>query len=62
MTIESKNDADIESLVGQIADEFAERYRRGEQPQIEDYAQRHPEAADALRDVLATVEAMCTLS
>src|SRR5262249_47002920 len=31
-----------ETLVGQVADEFLERLDRGEQPTIEEYAQRYP--------------------
>src|ERR1700733_14367460 len=42
----------VEALVGQIADEFTERLNRGEQPEIEEYAQRHKEIAPLLRQVL----------
>jgi serine/threonine protein kinase len=48
----------VESLVGQIADEFTERLNRGEQPDIEEYAQRHPDIADLLRQALPALQAL----
>jgi serine/threonine protein kinase len=42
----------VEAMVGQIADEFTQRLNRGEQPSIEEYAARHPEIADLLRQLL----------
>jgi WD40 repeat protein len=48
-------EASLEVLVGQVADEFALRLDRGEQPEIEEYARRHPEAAGVLRQVLAAL-------
>jgi serine/threonine protein kinase len=59
---EPGSNADLESLVGRIADEFAARYARGERPTIEEYVQRYPEAGATLREVLATAEAMCAMS
>jgi serine/threonine protein kinase len=47
------NDDPLENLVGQVVDEFLERLERGEQPKVEDYAQRYPAAAEALRDALS---------
>jgi WD40 repeat protein/serine/threonine protein kinase len=46
----------LESLVACVADEFQERQKNGEQPDIEEYAARHPEAADLLRKVLAALK------
>jgi tetratricopeptide (TPR) repeat protein len=48
--------ASVESLVAQVADEFHERQARGERPDPEEYAARHPEAAPLLRKVLAVVD------
>src|SRR5262245_61153497 len=48
----------LESLVGQIADEFTRRRRRGEAPQLEEYTERYPELAALLRDILPTIEAL----
>ena len=39
----------VEALVGQVADEFVQRLNRGEQPDIDDYARRHPEIDSVLR-------------
>ena len=35
-----------------LADEFAERHRRGEMPSVEEYARRYPELASEIREVL----------
>src|SRR5262249_30266268 len=45
-----------ESLVAQVADEFLERQKRGERPDVEEYVTRHPQAAELLRKVLAALE------
>jgi serine/threonine protein kinase/tetratricopeptide (TPR) repeat protein len=41
----------LEELVGQVADDIMERRRRGEQPDVEEYAARYPEIASVLRDM-----------
>ena len=38
-----------------LAEEFAERCRRGEAPSVEEYAARHPELAEEIRRLLPTV-------
>jgi serine/threonine protein kinase len=48
----------VESLVGQIAGEFTERLNRGERPEVEEYAARHPEIASILRQALPALEAV----
>jgi serine/threonine protein kinase len=50
-----KDDVALEALVGQVADEFLRRQAAGERPDIEEYVARHPEAADVLRRVLASL-------
>jgi WD40 repeat protein/serine/threonine protein kinase len=42
-------------LLNQLAEEFAERYRRGEHPSLEDYVDRHPELSDAIREFFPTM-------
>ena len=42
----------------QIAEEYAERLRRGERPTVEEYASRYPELSDELFDLLSSVEAI----
>ena len=37
--------ASQESLLAEIADEFIQRIDRGEQPDIDEYANRHPQIA-----------------
>jgi tetratricopeptide (TPR) repeat protein len=46
----------LDALVGQVADEFTERFNRGERPDVEDYARRYPEIADLLRQLLPALE------
>jgi serine/threonine protein kinase len=46
----------LESLVARVADEFLERQKSGEHPDIEEYAGRHPEAAEVLRKVLTALQ------
>ena len=44
------NDVDSESeqynLLDQLAEEFAERFRRGERPALKEYTERYPELAE----------------
>ncbi len=48
----------LESLVGQVADEFLRRQEAGERPDVEEYVARHPEAAELLRKVLASLQVL----
>ncbi|MCA9158811.1 MAG: serine/threonine protein kinase, partial [Planctomycetales bacterium] len=45
-----------------LAEEFADRLRRGETPSIEEYAQRLPEQSDTIRKVFAPILAIERLS
>ena len=51
-------DAALESLVGQIADEFTRRHHRGEAPRLEEYTERYPELAGLLREILPAIQAL----
>ncbi len=55
-------DSVIETQFAQIADEFADRIKRGEQPTLAEYRARFPAMGDALQRVLEAVEVMCGLS
>src|SRR5438477_11772135 len=48
----------LESLVGQIADEFTRRHHWGEGPRVEEYTDRYPELAGLLREILPTIQAL----
>jgi eukaryotic-like serine/threonine-protein kinase len=48
--------AALDLLVAQVVDEFHEALKRGETPDVEEYAARHPDAAAVLRNVLATFQ------
>ena len=37
-------------LLNQLGEEFAERFRRGERPALQEYIDRHPELADDIRE------------
>jgi serine/threonine protein kinase/WD40 repeat protein len=43
---------------GQIADEFVEATRAGNRPSVEEFAQRYPEHADQIREMLPALELM----
>jgi serine/threonine protein kinase len=44
--------------LGQLADEFLERYRRGERPALSEYTRRHPEMAEPIRRLLRALMVM----
>jgi eukaryotic-like serine/threonine-protein kinase len=50
----------VEALLGRIADEFTDRCLRGECPEVEEYAGRHPQIADVLRQVLPALQVVAT--
>ena len=56
MSCSAADDPSAEALIGRIADDFTERLLRGEQPDIEEYARRHPAIADLLRQALAALQ------
>ena len=44
-----------------LAEEFLDRYRRGERPPLKEYADRHPDLADEIREVfpaMALIESL----
>ena len=54
----TKATVDLEELIGELAEHYAERLRTGERPNIEEYTREHPEAADAIRQILPALEIM----
>lgn len=46
------------NLIDVLAEEYAERRRSGERPSIEEYAERHPELADDIRELFPALEMM----
>ncbi len=51
-----RDGASLESLVAEVADEFLDRLKRGERPDVEEYARRHPPFASVLRQVLTALQ------
>ena len=51
------NSADHDAIDA-LADEFIERLRRGEQPTIGEYARKHPQHADEIRELFPTIASM----
>src|SRR5258708_3439917 len=45
-------------LLNHLAEEFAERYRRGERPSLQDYVDRHPDLADDIREFFPAMAEM----
>jgi serine/threonine protein kinase/Tfp pilus assembly protein PilF len=52
----TEHTAPTEELVGRVADEFTQRLNRGERPDPEEYARRHPRIAALLREVLPALQ------
>lgn len=50
--------SDLESLLGQVAGEFADRCNRGEVPDVEEVAKQYPEIADVLREILPALQVL----
>ena len=48
-------DPALESLAGRVIEEFQQRVRAGEQPDVDDYARLHPPIAGVLRELLPAV-------
>ena len=42
----------------ELAEEFLERYRKGERPPLKEYIDRHPELADEIREVFPAMAMM----
>src|SRR5271169_6769368 len=47
----SISDSEQYDLLDRLAEEFAERFRRGERPALKEYTDRYPELADDIRDL-----------
>jgi hypothetical protein len=45
-------------LLNRLAEEFAQRYRRGERPSLQEYVDRYPELADDIRDLFPALAEM----
>jgi hypothetical protein len=45
-------------LFDELAYEFAEQYRRGERPSVDEYAARYPHLAAAIRELFPTLAMM----
>lgn len=45
-----------EDLLNQLGEEFAQQVRSGQNPSIDDFAQRHPEHQEEVRDFLESIE------
>ena len=54
----SDNNPSAADPFGQIADEFVEAFRQGKRPSVEEFAQRYPEYADEIRDMLPALVLM----
>jgi serine/threonine protein kinase/WD40 repeat protein len=46
------------NLLDQLAEEFAERFRRGERPSLQEYTDRYPELADDIRELFPAMVKM----
>src|SRR5690349_5620980 len=53
----ASNSGDYE-LLDELAEEFADRYRRGERPSLAEYIERHPQLADDIRELFPAMVEM----
>jgi serine/threonine protein kinase/tetratricopeptide (TPR) repeat protein len=51
----ARDESALEALAARLADEYAERLARGEQPCAEEYVQRYPDHADVIRNLFASL-------
>ncbi len=51
-------DISVESLLGRVADEYSRRLENGEQPDVEEYAERYPQIAAVIRQVFPALQVM----
>jgi WD40 repeat protein/serine/threonine protein kinase len=54
----SDDNPSAEDPFGVIADEFVEAFRKGQRPSVEEFAQRYPEHADDIREMLPALVMM----
>ena len=57
-----RNDDSVALLTTEVADEFLQRVKSGEHPDVEEYAQRYPQLAEGLRRLLPALQMMRSLS
>jgi serine/threonine-protein kinase len=55
---DGSQDVTVEELLARAADEFTKRLDRGEQPDIEEYADRYPRLAALIREIFPTLVAL----
>ena len=51
LTMSTSSDSRDYGRFDELAEEFAERYRRGERPSLQEYIDRYPELADEIREM-----------
>ena len=51
MAISNSSESGDYALFDELAEEFAERYRRGERPSLQEYVERCPEMGDEIREL-----------
>src|SRR5262245_812584 len=49
------DDDERQSLLAKLAEDFLASHRRGEQPSLEEYVQKHPSMADEIRDLFPAI-------
>jgi len=60
-TTDLTHDIDAAAQLPRLFDEITQRLQRGEDVDIEEYAARHPEHAEKLRQMLPTIAALADL-
>ena len=55
--VHTEHGYDNADLVGRVVEEYFERLRRGEHPQLEEFVEKYPEISDLLRTVIPGLQA-----
>ncbi|MDP6558407.1 MAG: serine/threonine-protein kinase, partial [Pirellulaceae bacterium] len=56
MKVDTEQNESVEHLLGEVANEFFQRLAKGESPDAEEYARRHPEIAEQIRLAFPALE------
>jgi hypothetical protein len=56
MSTEPTDTEQIESILGSVVDEYLDQRTAGNQPDIEAFAERHPDLADLIRGSLRALD------
>ena len=51
-SVHTDSEDEVDDLVAQVVEEYFQRLKRGEQPQLEEFVEKYPSISDLLRTVI----------